>query len=277
MEHVTPATRLLEKRRQMFDVQESLEHQKVEFNRKEDGFKKREQGLKKKDLELQESLIKFSKFLQETDAKRNRADKKSIDERRLRVIKEGDIVSLKALLDELKAEKESTSTVVEKNMRYQKYLEQVLDIADQYHEISDLLMRFATLEATNGDLRQQAKGTSETNEATRAELQTYTKTRTDEILNLNNKISRKKKDLEEKERICFALESKKDYAMQAESQKRLQHGQVCMATENLSLRCKDASKLKHPEYNKPIDQLSFIGEFMVDMASIIKQYKASTR
>ena len=37
MEHVTPATRLLEKRRQMFDVQESLEHQKVEFNRKEEG------------------------------------------------------------------------------------------------------------------------------------------------------------------------------------------------------------------------------------------------
>ena len=33
MEHVTPATRLLEKRRQMFDVQESLEQQKVEFNR----------------------------------------------------------------------------------------------------------------------------------------------------------------------------------------------------------------------------------------------------
>ena len=59
------------------------------FNRKEDGFKKREQGLKKKDLEPQESLIKFSKFLQETDAKRNRADKKAVDERRLRVLKQG--------------------------------------------------------------------------------------------------------------------------------------------------------------------------------------------
>ena len=56
--------------------------------------------------------------MQETDAKRNRADKKAVDERRLRILKEGDIVSLKALLDELKAEKESTSTVVEKNMRY---------------------------------------------------------------------------------------------------------------------------------------------------------------
>lgn len=245
--------------------------------RKEEVFKIREQGLKKKDLELQESLIKFSKFLQENDAKRNRAEKKAVDERRLRTMKEGDIVALKELLDELKAERSSTSTVVEQNMRYQKYLEQVLDIADQYHEISDLLMRFATLEATNDDLRQQAKGTSETNEVTRAELQSYTKSRTDEILNLNNKISRKKKELEEKERVCFALESKKDYAMQTESQKRLQHGQVCMATENLSLRCKEMSKLKHPEYTSPIDQLNFIGEFMLDTHSIIKQWRAASK
>ena len=64
LEHVSPATRLLEKRRQMFEVQEALEAQKQEFNRKEEVFKRREDGLKKKDLELQESLIRFSKFLQ---------------------------------------------------------------------------------------------------------------------------------------------------------------------------------------------------------------------
>lgn len=34
LEHVSPATRLLEKRRQMFEVQEALEQQKAEFNRK---------------------------------------------------------------------------------------------------------------------------------------------------------------------------------------------------------------------------------------------------
>lgn len=34
LDHVSPATRLLEKRRQMFEVQEALEHQKQEFNRK---------------------------------------------------------------------------------------------------------------------------------------------------------------------------------------------------------------------------------------------------
>ena len=65
LEHVSPATRLLEKRRLMFEVQEALEAQKAEFNRKEEMFRRREEGLKKKDLELQESLIRFSKFLQE--------------------------------------------------------------------------------------------------------------------------------------------------------------------------------------------------------------------
>lgn len=34
LEHVCPATRLLEKRRQMFEVQEALEAHKQEFNRK---------------------------------------------------------------------------------------------------------------------------------------------------------------------------------------------------------------------------------------------------
>ncbi|KAL3154438.1 Cilia- and flagella-associated protein 73 [Trebouxia sp. C0010 RCD-2024] len=94
LEHVSPATRLLEKRRQMFEVQEALEQQKIEFNRKEEVFKRREEGLKKKDLELQESLIRFSKFLQENDAKRMHALKKAMDERKTREEKEREIEQL---------------------------------------------------------------------------------------------------------------------------------------------------------------------------------------
>jgi hypothetical protein len=45
-----------------------LEQQKQSFNR-EEVFSRREGSLRKKDLGLQESLIKFSKFLQENDSK----------------------------------------------------------------------------------------------------------------------------------------------------------------------------------------------------------------
>ena len=58
------------------------------------------------------------------------------------------------------------------------------------------LMRHATLVATNGDLQTHARECTCTNEKTRMELQIYTKGRTDEILNLNNKISQLKKLLE---------------------------------------------------------------------------------
>ena len=47
-------------------------------------FRKRELSLKQRDIELQESLVRFSKFLQESDAKRIRATKKVAEERRLR-------------------------------------------------------------------------------------------------------------------------------------------------------------------------------------------------
>jgi hypothetical protein len=45
------------------------------------------------------------------------------------------------LVGELQKEKTRTCKVVDKNMRYHKYLEAVLDVADEYHEINDLLMR----------------------------------------------------------------------------------------------------------------------------------------
>ena len=50
----------------------------------EKNFRDREETLKRKDIELQESLIRFSKFLQDNDAKRVRALKKAADERKTR-------------------------------------------------------------------------------------------------------------------------------------------------------------------------------------------------
>ena len=104
LEHVSPATRLLEKRRQMFEVQEALEHQKFGFSRKEEIFKRQEESLKKKDLDLQESLIKFSKFLQENDSKISRAEKKSKEDILLRQQKEKDSQELTQTVDALKIE-----------------------------------------------------------------------------------------------------------------------------------------------------------------------------
>ncbi len=80
-------------------------------------FRKREEALKKKDLELQESLIRFSKFLQENDSKRARADKKASDEIKTRQAKEKEIEQLADVLEQLREEKEHVHEVLDKYMR----------------------------------------------------------------------------------------------------------------------------------------------------------------
>mmetsp|Transcript_14208 Transcript_14208/g.36465 ORF Transcript_14208/g.36465 Transcript_14208/m.36465 type:complete len:311 (+) Transcript_14208:219-1151(+) len=275
LDHVSPATRLLEKRRQMFEVQEALEQQKLEFNRKEDTFRRRENGLKKQDLDLQESLIRFSKFLQENDAKRARAERKAQEELRLAKQKVKEIDALQETLDGLKDEKEQTLEVLDKNLQYQQFLEQVLETVDEYQEISDLLMRYATLNATNEDVRKQQFDTEEASERLRAELLQYSKMKTDEILNLNNQISQLKKQLEAHQLENLDYESKKDHSLQVASTRTLEYGQVCMATTNLFNRCRELSKIAHANLNSPVEQLEVVGNYVADLGAIIKYYKSS--
>ncbi|GFR44247.1 hypothetical protein Agub_g5449, partial [Astrephomene gubernaculifera] len=255
LDHVSPATRLLEKRRQMFEVQEALEAQKQDFNRKEEVFKRREEALKLKDLELQESLIRFSKFLQENDSKRARAEKKAADEIKARLQKEKEIEQLTEVLEELKSEKERILEVLEKNMRYQHYLESVLEVADEYQEVSDLLLRHATLSATNADLKDHQRRCSELAEKVRTELQIYVKQKTDEILNLNNQVAKLKTELEGYEAEAMVQEAKKDSSLQIASQRTLEYGQVVLSADNIFNRCRSKSSIGHPAESNPLHQL----------------------
>ena len=107
---------------------------RAEFQRREATFKRREEMLKKKDLELQESLIKFNKFLQENDSKRGRAEKKEKEEIKQRSLNEQEIVLLNEQLQRQKAQRDLMTLDLQKKMKYQYFLESVraaasLDVA----------------------------------------------------------------------------------------------------------------------------------------------------
>ena len=55
----------------------------------------------------------------------------------------------------LNAQKEQALALLAKYVKYQDYLESVLEVTDMFHQIDDLLARHSTLEAANMDLRQQ--------------------------------------------------------------------------------------------------------------------------
>ena len=271
LEHVNPTTRLLEKRRLMRETEETLDARKAEYKLKEQGFKRREEALKRKDLELQESLVRFSKFLQENDAKRTAAERKAAEEIKLRLQKEMEIRELTRMQENLRNDLDDAKDEVGRNLRYERYLQTVLEAPDgSYGEIQDLLNRHKTLRVTNEDLRARDAQLNADADATRARLHAYTKRMTDERLNLNNDIAKLKKRLEaatlEVERARKANAADR----QSSRNRTLEHGRAVAAAENLFQRCRQRSNVQYARTKDPIEQLHVIGDYVGDMGQVVK-------
>ncbi|KAK9839645.1 hypothetical protein WJX81_002971 [Elliptochloris bilobata] len=275
LEHVSPATRLLEKRRQIFEVQEALEQQKQDYARKEEVFRRREEGLKKKDLELQASLIRFSKFLQENDAKRARALRKAADERKQRDEKQRELDALLETTSALKAQREQAQAQLQRNLRFQHYLEAVLEAADEFHEIPDIIARHAMLEALQGDLRRQQHAAAEAAEAAKAELHAFVKAKGSEILGLNNALVRLKKEVEEREAAASAAGVQRDARLQAAATAALEHGQVCTSAASLFHRVRGCSHVPRAEHASPLAQLEAVGNFVADLQAALRELRGA--
>ena len=291
LDHVSPATRLLEKRRQMFEVQEALDAQKEEFARREDAFRRREEALRKKDLELQESLIKFNKCLQENESKRSRAVKRAADEQRQRLQKEGEIEKLKAQEAEKREEEKLMRKQLELNEKYQRYLQEVVDKgSDDYHEIQDLLNRYNTLKTANKDLADTQTKAEQENEKKSVEYSHYKKERGNEILNANNDIANLQHRLEKREMDVKLLMNELDSTITGGSKQTLVLGQVLRSVQNLLERFDSHMRAHGKVVRRPersiggtveemkedakvaAEQLEEICMYVCDYASIVDEY-----
>lgn len=77
-------------------------------------FKQREEALKRRDLELQDSLLRFTRFLQDNDAKRAKAARRAADEARLRAEKEVEIGQLAVEAEALYVQREGMQAALAK-------------------------------------------------------------------------------------------------------------------------------------------------------------------
>eukprot|EP00306_Pavlova_sp_CCMP459_P010700 CAMPEP_0185189618 /NCGR_PEP_ID=MMETSP1140-20130426/6149_1 /TAXON_ID=298111 /ORGANISM="Pavlova sp., Strain CCMP459" /LENGTH=412 /DNA_ID=CAMNT_0027756195 /DNA_START=8 /DNA_END=1246 /DNA_ORIENTATION=+ len=280
LEHVSPATRLLEKRRQMFEVQEALDAQKEEYKRREAEFKRREEKLKERDLALQESLIKFNKFLQENDSKRARAEKKEKDEMKQRLAKEAEIARLRETLEKLKQDKAEMQAVVAKDMRYQQYLDSVVEVNDrEFPDIAEILMRYDTLDATHNDLVERSRLGQAQLEEQAIRNAKYAKEMSDETLANNNEIANLQQRLEVVQGITQRLQMETERRLQDAAEVTLQLGQVLMACDNIYTRCVRSSHVKRKDMlqdaddkDAAIDKLNSIGDYVGDLLFITKNY-----
>jgi hypothetical protein len=158
---VTPATKLLEKRKEMLEVDGALAAQKEvhslfyiahlskDFQTKMISLQHRREELEVKEHQLAESLMKFDRFLKENDARRKRALKKAADEKEAIKHKEKDIGKLSTDLQTLRRQIARYEQYISKQEVFEKFLRAVLQESNDYAEISELMDRYATLSSAN--------------------------------------------------------------------------------------------------------------------------------
>lgn len=297
LDHVSPATRLLEKKRQQFEVQEALDAQKEEYLRHEDAFRRREEALRRKDIELQDSLIKFNKFLQENESKRKRAITRASDERKQIEHREADIERLDRQYKSKVADAKALDKDLQRNKVCHEFLADVcVYLTEEYPEIQDLLNRYKTLRGANDDLLRRQKDYEDLSEKKKDDFIKYMKERANEILNANNEIALLQDKLEHTEATTYRLQNEVDSAIRGMSDKTLELCQILAAVDNLLERFvkhmtkhkqkRDAADKKNPykpgttsaealeaEGKLAIDRLDEICTYMTDYADIVGDYE----
>ncbi|XP_077995509.1 coiled-coil domain-containing protein 42 homolog [Glandiceps talaboti] len=271
-DHLTPATRLLEKRREMAEVEQALAAQKEEFQMKMESLQQRREELERKEYQLKESLLKFDKFLKENDSKRARAVKKAHDERDLKKTKVKEIGRLLDEKRELEQTRDKLATKLSKHTIFHKYLERVLETADEFHEIREIIARYDTLVATHEDLIEKDHENQEAVEAERTRIHKFTEDKNNEILNYNNMLANLQTRLDRAQSEAVKWESVWTHIKNTAAKKTLLLGRIKMATHNLFMLVN-----KHLRQQQLVEdtteQLSKIQVFIMDLTQITQEIK----
>jgi hypothetical protein len=220
----------------MFEVQAALDGQKEQFEKNENNFMRREEELQRRDLQLQESLVRFNKFLRENDHKRIRALKKALEEEKIKKAKGEEALEITAKLSELKRKRHELEKEVTLEKKYQEFLENTAESNDDYSDVSSLISRYDTLSQANVDLRGNAKQLAKELEEMRTRLQKFTEERTFDNLEKTNLISHLKDSLEEKRAEFQRAQMEVEATLMVTQEKSLQLGQIEMAIANIHER-----------------------------------------
>ena len=105
----------------MREVDESLELMKEEYKRRMDYCEERRLLFEAKQVKMRDQVIKFEKFIQENDAKRQRAEIKTKQEKK---IYDQRCLELKALEDKIKELEKNQAAILDElsKLSYQLYI-----------------------------------------------------------------------------------------------------------------------------------------------------------
>eukprot|EP01063_Lacrimia_lanifica_P003066 TRINITY_DN11647_c0_g1_i1.p1 TRINITY_DN11647_c0_g1~~TRINITY_DN11647_c0_g1_i1.p1 ORF type:complete len:316 (+),score=184.69 TRINITY_DN11647_c0_g1_i1:82-1029(+) len=279
-DNVSAATKL---RREQMDVQTELDQKRAEYRERMDRVREREQQLAKRRQELQDKLVRFYKFIQENEIKKNRADKKAQAEMKAKEEKHQIIVQLNEESRGLEQDKQEIKDRLQRYQKYQAYLEAVLQDNEEYSDPNDIISRWKTLDNNHKELQARKYYLEHEMERERTILQKKKENKATEILDATNALANKGKQLEQLHLEVGRAQDEIEFEIEKKLETTKLIGQVKMATQNLYDRCYDSFQVYRPIRrhkagenaggDEILLQLQFIGECLGDYIFVRDRYK----
>ena len=264
------STLLLQKRKEMQEVQQQLDRKKEEFRARMQRCQEKEVDLAARQEDIKEQVRKFDKFLKDNDAKRVRADRKVQEEKKACVQKENEKAELEKILADQTEKRQLLMNEVMSKGKFQGFLDAVCEHSSEYFEsIENITMRYDTLAAAHGDLSERVETSSAEHETYNTDFLSFIKNSQNDLLVYNSEIAKKQQDLDNLRLKSTAMDGKLAKGdVEAKAGTRLL-GEVKMAIHNIHGRCKEGRRVKKEEGEDLGTFLDAIKQRVVDLQSIV--------
>ncbi|KAL9644531.1 hypothetical protein ABK040_009395 [Willaertia magna] len=233
------ATKLLEKRNRMIEIQSTLGSKRSEFQGRMDNIKKKEKELIQRKHELTENVRELDKFIGDNIIKKKRADQKREIEQSERIKIEKALSLSLQRIRELERERDKKEMQLQnKYLRYQTFLQKVVLFRgdDNPEDVDKVIDRYDTLSEKNTELRNEKQKNTIKLQREKNKLIEVKEAMKNEKIRLNHTISTLGKRLEKiiDERLTMDLKIDRSSSTSVTTRKQL--GQIEMAINNLYTR-----------------------------------------
>ncbi|XP_025874645.2 cilia- and flagella-associated protein 73 isoform X1 [Vulpes vulpes] len=274
VEHLPPVLHLLEKRRELVDVDRSLQAQKEVFQTRMAVLKQRWEQVKQKERELKGSFVHFDKFLQDTEARRSRALQRAAEERRRASRQEAEALRLRAQLEKLRREREELQHRLQRLEPCARLLGQVLELLPEFQRVPELVARFEGLADMQVALRLTERQRLEELEEARGRLQQLWDAWQDEVLRQSQQRVQLLERLEAARERTLCWESKWIQIQNTAAAKTLLLGRTRMAALNLfQLVCQHKRQPPALDIEDTEGQLEQVKLFILDRSSMLTSFR----
>lgn len=278
-EYNTSAAKLLNKRKELKETEELLLNKKQEFNNRIKTLEVKKGNFQNKQAILENKMKIYDQDFKDILSKRERAAKRYSNESEIRKSKEEEIEDKSNYLKILIKQRSQLQKQIEHKLIYKNYMDKVIDTADDFQEINDIIQRYDTLLTTKAELQKIANNSQTVLIEEKQKLNEIQETNDREMLILNNEIITLQNEYEDAKSKVGEFEETWNKIKNASTKDSLLAGQITIISSNLFDVIKNFHKINEgtdEEIYDTVKQLEKVQEYIEDLKQIATESIATT-